>query len=195
MKLQIIKRGPEGGDCTRINELYNPRLSVKETTDIIINDNLNGNEWGEVKLYVKEGDETYTVVIIEYRRDKNIVTSNYEKVMNKYGHLPIRKILWHGGWSNANYIMCVEVLDNKPMTAKEMFEQLGYEYDGTNDDKTVNVACYKEEVDVDGYESWYSIVFWVDDHTVSCDSNYEGMCVDIPTFKAIYQQLIELGWL
>ena len=80
------------------------------------------------------------------------------------------------------------------MTAKKMFEELGYEQ-GKCD---AYIWYYKKEED-NGILYRYSILFknkWFSADQNSTD-HYEdgGMLIDIPTFKAIHKQLEELGWL
>lgn len=68
------------------------------------------------------------------------------------------------------------------MTAREVFEQLGYvfkEYPYQID--------YTNKYDADNY-----VLFDLECKTVSVD---ECMIIDIPTFKAMHQQLKELGWI
>ena len=75
------------------------------------------------------------------------------------------------------------------MTAKEMFEELGYEQTITQ----YYIKYYSEENSK--YSCWTKIVFNLDEETIYADDTYEGMNIDMQTFKAIHQQLKELGWL
>ena len=71
------------------------------------------------------------------------------------------------------------------MTAKEMFEELGYTY---KIDKFGLIDCIKVE-----NNACYHIAFGVEN--VWATKNYELMVIDIPTFKAIQKQLEELNWI
>ena len=75
------------------------------------------------------------------------------------------------------------------MSAKEMFEQLGYEQTITQ----YSIKYYSEENSK--YSCWKKIVFNLDEETFFADDTYGSMNIDIQTFKVIHQQLKELGWL
>jgi len=63
------------------------------------------------------------------------------------------------------------------MTAKEMFEELGFEYDdGEN------------YIEYSNYDT--GICFMLDDKDISINTGY----IDMPLFKAINKQCEELGW-
>ena len=79
----------------------------------------------------------------------------------------------------------------KMKTAKEMFEELGYEYEIDEE----FIECEKNEVQFEIFRKWLKIVFVLSGKYFYCDEDYESMAVDVPTFKAIQQQLKELGWL
>ena len=72
------------------------------------------------------------------------------------------------------------------MTAKEMFEELGYKY---RIDEFGLIDCTKI-----ANNECYHIAFGVNDFyaTKSC---YRPMDIDMPTFKAIHKQLEELNWI
>lgn len=70
-------------------------------------------------------------------------------------------------------------------TAKEMFEELGYEQT-TNCDS----VRYITKVRFGIYSSCEDIYFDLTDKSFLAE-----MWIDIPTFKAIRQQLKELGWI
>ena len=74
-------------------------------------------------------------------------------------------------------------------TAKEMFEELGYEFVAWHR----GINYYKTTCDL--YEIEYRIQFFDDIKTFACFKNDYGMQIDIPTFQAIHQQMKELGWL
>lgn len=74
-------------------------------------------------------------------------------------------------------------------TAKEMFETLGYEYMFCSDINRISYSRY------DGCGDFQLIFFDVDYRIFFTEDEYEGMHIDIPTFKAIHQQMKELGWL
>ena len=75
------------------------------------------------------------------------------------------------------------------MSAKEMFEELGYE-------QTINQYCIKYYSEENSeYSYWTKIVFNLEEETIYADYTYGSMNIDMQTFKAIHQQLLELGWL
>ena len=78
------------------------------------------------------------------------------------------------------------------MTAREMFEELGYEY------CISDTRIYYEKISTNkyGFVCSYTITFFVDDRNVACERGFtDSMCVDAPTLKAICKQFEELGWL
>lgn len=89
------------------------------------------------------------------------------------------------------------------MTAKEMFEELGYKYqqEKYND----NFISYTLIQEVAGYENHYGITFNSKTKCYHCwyygydnkGKAFYGMnlSIDIPLLKAINQQCKELGWL
>lgn len=83
------------------------------------------------------------------------------------------------------------------MTAKEMFESLGYK----KVDKYRNIIHYEQEIDGEIYEL-LGIEFTLKDKTVSCfryvrnKFNYGAFNdLDMETLEAVYQQCKELNWL
>ena len=78
----------------------------------------------------------------------------------------------------------------KMKTAKEMFEELGYK-------QIIDLCEISYEINdySSGYCDWKRVSFDLKDKTFYADENYEAMCIDAKTFKAIYQQMKELGWL
>lgn len=64
------------------------------------------------------------------------------------------------------------------MTAKEMFEELGYEAESDDD-----IIHYKNDLD--------NVMFYIDHEEYTNDV----FCVDSKLHKAITQQMSELGWL
>jgi hypothetical protein len=80
------------------------------------------------------------------------------------------------------------------MTAREMFEELGYEYTYCGIPVFESIEYEKKEM-IDGYTVYQIITFDFYDKTVKCDGHYESLQVGMPTFKAITKQLEELGWL
>lgn len=79
------------------------------------------------------------------------------------------------------------------MTAKEMFEKLGFslhiDYELC---KTYKIKHDENGCDDDPY-NWDYVYFYKDDKTYGVDIMID--CVDIKLHKAIHQQLIELGWI
>lgn len=71
------------------------------------------------------------------------------------------------------------------MTAKEMFEELGYTY---KIDEIGLIDCIKVE-----NSACHHIAFGVKDFWAT--ENYRPMDIDMPTFKAIQKQLEELNWI
>lgn len=68
------------------------------------------------------------------------------------------------------------------MTAKEMFEALGYEYSKFYD-RNIMIQYYDEEEN--------QIVFWIMEQEFSA-SNFS---LTVDEFKAIQKQMEELGWI
>lgn len=73
------------------------------------------------------------------------------------------------------------------MTAKEMFEELGFEFIKENDG---NIAYYKDLVFGYGY-----IKFWLDKKEYMVEERGECATMTAIIHKAIHKQLEELGWL
>ena len=73
------------------------------------------------------------------------------------------------------------------MTAKEMFEALGYEFI-----KSKELIRYLIDGDADG--DYMAIEFWLNERTFSAQYNYEPKEVTISEYKAIQQQIKELDW-
>lgn len=73
------------------------------------------------------------------------------------------------------------------MTAKEMFEALGYECI-----KSKELIRYLIDGDADG--DYMAIEFWLNERTFSAQYNYEPKEVTISEYKAIQQQIKELDW-
>lgn len=69
------------------------------------------------------------------------------------------------------------------MTAKEMFEKLGYKYDKRISD----IRYFKKDV--------YFIKEIIFEETDKEVYIADPLCIEIDLFKAIHQQLKELGWL
>ena len=76
-------------------------------------------------------------------------------------------------------------------TAKEMFEVLGYEQT-TNNKDYLEFVNYSEDETGTCYKT---ICFIKESKVFYCDDHYCSMYVDVETYKAIHQQLKELGWL
>lgn len=74
------------------------------------------------------------------------------------------------------------------MTAKEMFEALGYEFIESKE-----LIQYLIDGGADG--DYMAIEFWLNDHTFSAQYNYEPKEVTMSEYKAIQQQIKELGWI
>lgn len=79
------------------------------------------------------------------------------------------------------------------MTAKEMFEELGYTYFISYN----TVQCFKNTWE--HMQTYYSIIFDFKTKSVELSKEYGDdyyiFVVDMPTNKAIQKQLEELGWL
>ena len=75
------------------------------------------------------------------------------------------------------------------MTAREMFEELGYVFE-INDNF---IEYYKNSKR--SFFVYKHVCFDLVGKSYSASCNYENMEIDMPTFKAIYKQLEELGWL
>ena len=79
------------------------------------------------------------------------------------------------------------------MTAKEMFEELGFELN--TDNEFVRSYRIKHDENFSGEDpfNWDYINFYIKDKTYNVDIMIGD--VDIKLHKAIHQQLKELGWL
>ncbi len=75
------------------------------------------------------------------------------------------------------------------MTAKEMFEELGYTY---YDHKFLDE--YYQRISLEG-DKYKSIEFVKPDKILRLSDDYNFIDIDLKTFSAIYQQVKELGWL
>ena len=73
------------------------------------------------------------------------------------------------------------------MTAKEMFEALGYEYCKFYDRNKI-IQYYSEKEDV-------QFLFWIAEQEFSASEYGEPKNITIDEFKAIQQQMNELGWI
>ena len=75
------------------------------------------------------------------------------------------------------------------MKAKEMFEELGYEYyDYKFTDEYYQTISLEED-------KWKSIEFVKPDKILRLSDDYNFIDIDLKTLSAIYQQVKELGWL
>ena len=71
------------------------------------------------------------------------------------------------------------------MTAREMFEALGYEYCKFYDRNKI-IQYYNEKV---------RFLFWIAEQEFSASEYGELKNITVDEFKAIQQQMKELGWL
>lgn len=71
------------------------------------------------------------------------------------------------------------------MNAIEMFEKLGYEYSKYYDRNQI-IQYYNEETE---------FVFWVKEQEFSASEYGEYKNITVDEFKAIQQQMKELGWI
>lgn len=71
------------------------------------------------------------------------------------------------------------------MTAREMFEELGYKKDEYS-----KCICYYNPNEVND-----EIVFYLENRTFNRDYYGHGNAIDMPVLKAINKQVEELGWL
>ena len=78
----------------------------------------------------------------------------------------------------------------KKMTAREMFEELGYTYTRRTGSSAFRYAKSNKED-----ELLFSIEFDTEFGTVYIHDRYGINEITMPVFKAIQQQLLELGWL
>ena len=75
------------------------------------------------------------------------------------------------------------------MKAKEMFEELGYEYyDYKFTDEYYQTISLEED-------KWKSIEFVKPDKILRLSDDYNFIDIDLKTLSAICQQVKELGWL
>lgn len=74
------------------------------------------------------------------------------------------------------------------MTAKEMFEALGYEFIESKE-------LIRYLIDGDADEDYMAIEFWLNERTFSAQYNYEPKEVTMSEYKAIQRQIKELGWI
>ena len=75
------------------------------------------------------------------------------------------------------------------MTAKELFEELGYSY---YDYKYMDEYYQRISLEED---KWKSIEFLKSDKILRLSDDYNFIDIDIKTLSAIYQKVKELGWL
>lgn len=69
------------------------------------------------------------------------------------------------------------------MNAREMFGALGYE-------------CSKSDIKIEYSWGVENIVFWVNEHEFFArDCGGDTKCITVDEFKAIQQQMKELGWI
>ena len=68
------------------------------------------------------------------------------------------------------------------MSAREMFENLGYEY-------------RKSSIMIQYIYGNENIVFWLYEHTITAGWYNDAKKIDVDEFKAIQQQMKELGWI
>lgn len=73
------------------------------------------------------------------------------------------------------------------MNARKMFEKLGYEYSKERDKNKI-IEYYNRDNDS-------IILFWVEEREFSASEYCEPKDVTVDEFKAIQQQLKELGWI
>lgn len=90
-----------------------------------------------------------------------------------------------------------------PLSAKEMFEKLGYKYTKEiifpeDEDNRQSAIVYTKK----DYKDRYIIEFFLEDKIYrtyidchECKEPFELVEIDMPTFKAIHKQLEELGWI
>lgn len=73
--------------------------------------------------------------------------------------------------------------------ADKMFEELGYE-------KTVheNIIVFSRDWEQNGFEERTSFSFYLDNRMFSADESYESKNITLDEYKAITEQLLELGW-
>lgn len=76
------------------------------------------------------------------------------------------------------------------MTAKELFEELGYEY---YDYRFTDEYYQRTSLEEDKWKS--SIEFLKPDKMIWLSEDYNFIEIDLKTLSAIYQRVKELGWL
>ena len=76
------------------------------------------------------------------------------------------------------------------MTAKKMFEELGYKYKEPTFKVHGDSHFYYEDI-----FKCNLIIFYLKEKKFMTSHNYKEMDIDMPTFKAIHKQCEELGWL
>ena len=74
------------------------------------------------------------------------------------------------------------------MTAREMFENLGYEYY-----ESENSIRYLANYDMPGEREEISFLKY--SHRIFTQYNFEGKDITMDEFKAIQKQMEELGWI
>ena len=75
------------------------------------------------------------------------------------------------------------------MTAKEMFEELGYTM--SSNDWSIDYWANSKK----SFFIYKRICFDLVNKEFIAESDYDAMHIDMPTFKAIQKQLEELGWI
>ena len=72
------------------------------------------------------------------------------------------------------------------MTAREMFKKLGYKYNKYRDRN--QMIEYRKEDST-------SVLFWIKERVFSVSEYCETKDITVDEFKAIHQQMKELGWI
>lgn len=72
------------------------------------------------------------------------------------------------------------------MTAREMFKKLGYKYNKNRDRNRMIEYCKEDSA---------SVLFWIKEREFSVSEYCEPKDITVDEFKAIQQQMKELGWI
>ena len=75
---------------------------------------------------------------------------------------------------------------HEEITASEMFKKLGYKYSKNRDRNRIIEYCKEDST---------SVLFWIKEREFSVSEYCEPKDINVDEFKAIQQQMKELGWI
>lgn len=72
------------------------------------------------------------------------------------------------------------------MTARQMFEKLGYKYNKNRNRNRMIEYCKEDST---------SVLFWINERKFSVSEYCEPKDITVDEFKAVQKQMEELGWI